>query len=180
VSLIRDGTDTYAAQSLLDALYVDDSTHVILAADEQGSGGAGGSSSSSSDISTSPNEMLSVPRSPTSPWKPLALPLFFNLFTAGEGMYQYQGFMPYLPTLYNQSGPTSCLHLSISAAAEANAVRKLTGDDALMAARRKYAFALAAVQRALEDPVEGVQDATLTSLFILTLFEVGGWMLWLL
>ena len=138
---------------------------------ERYSAGESNSSSSSSSSSNGSSPIPFVPRSPISPWEELALPLFFNLFTAGDA-YKYQGFMPHLPAVYNRSSSTSCLHLAVSAAVEANAVRKLTGDDAMTQARRKYSLALGAVQRALEDPADAVEDATLFSLMILTLFEV--------
>ena len=116
-----------------------------------------------------------VPRSPSMPWEPLALPLFVNFYTTFAGTGKYQGLMSFVPGLYSQSSPDSCLHLAISAAADANAVRKLTDTRAMYQARAKYLAALNAAQRAIQDPVDALRDSTLCCLFMLTIFEVRGW-----
>ena len=108
------------------------------------------------------------------PWTQLALPLFINLFTTTSVQDPKQGLLTFLPRLYANSTPGSPLHLAVSAATDANAVRKLTDLEALHQARRTHVKALVAVQKAIEDPREATKDTTLCSLFILTLFEVSG------
>lgn len=107
------------------------------------------------------------------PWTHLALPLFINLFTTSLGRDPKQGFLTFLPRLYHSSTPNSALHLAVSAATGANAIRKLTDPDDILHARRSHVQALAAVQKAIEDPKTATKDTTLCSLFILTLFEVS-------
>jgi hypothetical protein len=108
------------------------------------------------------------------PWTQLALPLFINLFTTSPGRDSKQGLLTFLPKLYQKSEPDSPLRLAVSAATDANAVRKLTDLDAILQARRTHVKALVAVQKAIEDPQRATKDTTLCSLFILTLFEVSG------
>lgn len=107
------------------------------------------------------------------PWEQLAVPLFFNLFTTSAIVANDQSFLHILPQLFGQSDPDSSLHRAVSAAADANAVRKLTDDKATLRARRKHLMALEAVQKAIQDPVDAFKDSTLCSLFVLTLFEVS-------
>ncbi|EXJ79062.1 hypothetical protein A1O3_08563 [Capronia epimyces CBS 606.96] len=113
-----------------------------------------------------------IPPAPSTQWESLVLPLFFNLFSSSPGFTKYDGLMSFLPRAYTQSSPGSCLHAAVAAAADANAFRKLTGSRALLQARHKHLIALSAVQRAIQDPVEAVQDSTLCSLYVLTLYEV--------
>lgn len=108
------------------------------------------------------------------PWTHLALPLFINLFTTSPGRDSKQGLLTFLPKLYQKSPPDSPLHLAVSAATDANAVRKLTDLEAIFQARRTHVKALVAVQKAIDDPQTATKDTTLCSLFILTLFEVSG------
>lgn len=107
------------------------------------------------------------------PWTHLALPLFINLFTTSLGRDSKQGLLTFLPRLYRDSTPDSPLQLAVSAAKDANAVRKLTDHEAIFQARRSHVQALVAVQKAIEDPNTATKDTTLCSLFILTLFEVS-------
>ncbi|KEF51366.1 uncharacterized protein A1O9_12515 [Exophiala aquamarina CBS 119918] len=105
------------------------------------------------------------------PWAHLALPLFINLYSTSSVQDPKQGLLTFLPSLYANSNPGSPLHLAVSAATDANAVRKLTDLEAIHQARRTHVKALVAVQKAIEDPQEVTKDTTLCSLFILTLFE---------
>lgn len=124
-----------------------------------------------SDSSASSDSL--VPRSPSTPWESLALPLFFNLFTAPNlTSLDSQGLMMFIPMLYSQAAPESCLHLALSAASDANAADKLTDKTVMVRARHKHVAALAALQRAIRDPISARDDATLCALLVLTLFEV--------
>ncbi|KAK5050784.1 hypothetical protein LTR84_003343 [Exophiala bonariae] len=105
------------------------------------------------------------------PWTHLALPLFINLFTTSLGRDSKQGLLTFLPRLYRGSTSDSPLQLAVSAATDANAVRKLTDHEAIFQARRSHVQALVAVQKAIENPKTATNDTTLCSLFILTLFE---------
>jgi hypothetical protein len=107
------------------------------------------------------------------PWTHLALPLFINLFTTSLGRDSKQGLLTFLPRLYRTSTADSPLQLAVSAATDANAVRKLTDHEAIFQARRSHIQALVAVQKAIENPKTATHDTTLCSLFILTLFEVS-------
>lgn len=108
-----------------------------------------------------------------SPWDELSIPLFLNLFASSSSTSQGQSILSFLPKLVQHSSSDSALLLAVHAAADANAAGKLTDQKAIYQARRKHLLALDAVQRALQDPESALQDATLCSLFVLTLFEVS-------
>lgn len=110
---------------------------------------------------------------PKSPWETLALPFFIHLFSAASTSLRSEGLLSCIPDLYRQSDPYSPLHLAVSAAADANAAGKLTDQTAIIQARHKHLRALDTIQIALQDHNQALQDTTLCSMFVLTIFEVG-------
>ena len=116
---------------------------------------------------------LPLPRSIDIPWELQALPLYFSLYDISSGSRGDYSNIGYMQRLFCSSSPCSALHLATSAAADANALYKLTDSRAIIHARQTYVQALTAVQQALNDPVLALEDSTLCALQALTLFEVS-------
>jgi hypothetical protein len=81
----------------------------------------------------------------------------------------------YLPWMYGQVGAESALVATVHAASMAYLSRELRQSDLMEAARRLYAKALLATNRALADPCAAASDATLVSVLLLSLFEALIW-----
>jgi hypothetical protein len=81
----------------------------------------------------------------------------------------------YLPRMYGQAGTECALGATVHAASMAYLSRELKRTDVMETARRLYARALMATNRALADPNAAASDSTLISVLLLSLFEALVW-----
>ena len=125
---------------------------------------------------------LESPR-PTTDWEATALARFFVDYVILEndpdaGLGQNAGFYHFLQEMYEEqnlaAGRGQAVHLVTATRAVACAAfANRTNATALtMQARRYYGRALAAVQVALNDPIEALRDESLTAVTLLSLYEV--------
>lgn len=84
-------------------------------------------------------------------------------------------YFDYLPQLYGKLGSTTVLPATIHAASIASLARDLGQKDIMKMARQSYAHALLETNTALVDPKTALDDATLVSVLLLTLFEAIVW-----
>lgn len=99
---------------------------------------------------------------------------FFSNYTLPcSGLVADDGFLEYLPTLYQRSAPGSCLSVTVYAVAyacvtELNECEWMQDVVALL-----YDKAISLVEKALSDEKEAGKDSTLVSLFLLSVLEVS-------
>jgi len=77
----------------------------------------------------------------------------------------------YLPLLYNTASAGKALSASVLAAALASLSHETSCLETMRAARNQYSRALVATNSALQSPRESIQDETLASILLLSLFE---------
>lgn len=103
--------------------------------------------------------------------KTLTLPIEQIATSHFFSTYVPHGHFHYLPQLYSDMDPTSSLFPVVHAVAIANLSREMRAPELQVEAQSHYACALAATNRALACPNMAVQDSTLASVLLLSLFE---------
>lgn len=103
--------------------------------------------------------------------KTLTLPIEEIATSHFFSTYVPDGHFHYLPQLYSDIGPESSLFPVVHAVAIANLSREMRAPELQAEAQSQYARALAATNRALVCPKTAVQDSTLASVLLLSLFE---------
>jgi hypothetical protein len=121
----------------------------------------------SSDLSadyTSFDLASAISKTLTLPIEQIATSHFFSTYVP-------DGHFEYLPQLYNDITPDSALFPVVHAVAIANLSRELRAPELQIEAQSQYARALAATNSALACPKTAIQDSTLASVLLLSLFE---------
>jgi hypothetical protein len=103
--------------------------------------------------------------------KNLTLPICSIATSHFFSTYVPDGHFDYLPQLYSDITPDSALFPVVHAVAIANLSRELRAPELQAEAQLQYARALAATNSALACPKLAVQDSTLASVLLLSLFE---------
>ncbi|RDI77243.1 hypothetical protein Vi05172_g12791 [Venturia inaequalis] len=103
--------------------------------------------------------------------KTLTLPIEEIATSHFFSTYVPDGHFHYLPQLYSDIGPGSSLFPVVHAVAIANLSREMRAPELQAEAQFQYARALAATNCALACPQQAVEDSTLASVLLLSLFE---------
>jgi hypothetical protein len=105
-----------------------------------------------------------IPKTLIFPIEQIATSHFFSTYVPN-------GHFHYLPQLYSDITPDSALFSVVHAVAIANLSRELRAPELHAEAQVQYAHALAATNYALTCPKLAIQDSTLASILLLSLFE---------
>ncbi|TKA79206.1 hypothetical protein B0A49_03191 [Cryomyces minteri] len=101
-----------------------------------------------------------------------AIAFFFkNFVLPPRSSDAVRGFLEELPELYNNSSPSSPLHLAVSAVSLSTLGNSPGRRDLLQKAGATYGRALREVNRAIQNPATATSNATLASVLLFSLYE---------